>query len=375
MLPLFPPPLRDPAPPCDARACAYARVMACPARGRVGRGRAARARRCGKLANASPPPGRSGRLAGQRASGSNPPPVGVLARAKTPFSLERPAPRLPLAPRVAQKGNSVDHIRSDDIRKFMQFAFKSHPWHGVAPLTKEDNVFNAYIELVPTDTVKYEVDKVTGHLKVDRPQQYSSLCPALYGFLPRTYCGSRVGRICREATGRLGIEGDNDPLDICVLSEKLISHADILVNAIPIGGLRMIDHDQADDKIVAVLKGDLEYGNLRSIHDLPRGLTDRLRHYFLTYKQLPDPLGGSTGHGHGPRVELTHVYDRDEALAIIHASLQDYADRFGNPEESLIDFLMYLTRHARDHAESARRIEEATAHGGESSSPTSTSTP
>lgn len=231
----------------------------------------------------------------------------------------------------------MDSVRSDDIRKFLQYAFKSHPWHGVAPYTATPGVFNVYLELVPSDTVKYEIDKVSGHLKVDRPQKYSSLCPTLYGFVPRTYCGPRVGAICRAATGRADIDGDGDPLDICVLTEKPISHADILVSAIPIGGLRMIDKNQADDKIVAVLKGDLEYGGWRNIGDMPQGLLDRLRHYFLTYKQLPDSAD--------PTVEITGVFDRDEAVSVIQASLEDYAEKYGNPEETLIEFLAYLTEH------------------------------
>lgn len=244
----------------------------------------------------------------------------------------------------------MESIRSDDIRRFMQYAFKSHPWHGVAPLTDDTDVFNVYLEVVPNDSVKYEIDKVTGHLKVDRPQKYSSFCPTLYGFIPRTYCGERVAAICRDATKRGGIDGDGDPLDICVFSEKPISHADILVNAIPIGGLRMIDRNQADDKIVAVLKGDLEYGKWRSIYEMPAGILDRLRHYFLTYKQVPEAPSqqpGKPAEGPAQVVEITHVYDRAEALRIIHASLEDYAEKYGNPEESLIQFLAYLTERVR----------------------------
>ncbi|MBA3321706.1 MAG: inorganic diphosphatase, partial [Pyrinomonadaceae bacterium] len=67
--------------------------------------------------------------------------------------------------------------------------FQAHPWHGVAPGENAPAVVNAYIELVPTDTVKYELDKVSGHLRLDRPQRYSSLCPMPYGFIPQTYCG------------------------------------------------------------------------------------------------------------------------------------------------------------------------------------------
>mgnify|MGYP003694373673 CR=1 FL=1 len=120
-------------------------------------------------------------------------------------------------------------------------AFRAHPWHGVSMGKDAPRVVTTYIEIVPTDTVKYEMDKLTGILRMDRPQQYSNVCPSLYGFIPRTLCAERVGALCSERTGRPGIQGDGDPMDVCVLTEKEISHGDILVQAIPIGGLRMID--------------------------------------------------------------------------------------------------------------------------------------
>ena len=63
-------------------------------------------------------------------------------------------------------------------------------------------IVNAYIEIVPTDAVKYELDKASGHLRIDRPQRFSSLCPTLYGFIPQTFCGEQVGELCAERTGR-----------------------------------------------------------------------------------------------------------------------------------------------------------------------------
>ena len=132
-------------------------------------------------------------------------------------------------------------------------AFRAHPWHGVDLGLSAPSIVTAYIEIVPTDTVKYEIDKVTGLLKIDRPQRFSNVCPSLYGFLPRTLCADRVGAFCMEKTGRKGIVGDGDPMDICVLTEKVIGHGDLLVQAIPIGGLRMLDSNEADDKIERVL--------------------------------------------------------------------------------------------------------------------------
>jgi inorganic pyrophosphatase len=186
------------------------------------------------------------------------------------------------------------------------------------------SVVTAYIEIVPTDTIKYEVDKETGLLRLDRPQLYSNFCPSPYGFLPRTLCAERVGELCAERTGRAGIVGDGDPMDVCVLTEKEISHSDLLLTAIPIGGLRMIDGHEADDKILAVLKGDAVYGRLQDVGEMPDQLVDRIRHYFLTYKQAPDR--------DQREVEITHTYGRQEAHEVIRRSVQDYVLKFGEPE-------------------------------------------
>jgi inorganic pyrophosphatase len=209
---------------------------------------------------------------------------------------------------------------SDPIRQTLELLFKSHPWHGVPIGDDAPRVVTTYIEIVPTDTVKYEMDKQTGLLKVDRPQKYSNICPTPYGFLPRTLCSDRVGSFCAERTGRTGIVGDGDPMDVCVLTEKDISHGNILLQALPIGGLRMIDGNQADDKILAVLQGDALYGAWRDISDIPPLLADRLRHYFLTYKQSPDRDAKD--------VEIPGVYGREEAYAVIACSQRDYEERY-----------------------------------------------
>lgn len=208
---------------------------------------------------------------------------------------------------------------------------RAHPWHGVAIGPDAPAVVTCYIEIVPTDTVKYEVDKASGILKLDRPQLYSNFCPALYGFIPRTYCAENVARLCEARTGRTGIVGDGDPLDVCVLTEKPITHGDILVQARPIGGLRMIDGNEADDKIIAVLQGDAVYGALREISDCPPLLIDRLRHYFLTYKQSPDRPGPTTPH----LVEIAEIYSSADAFDVIRQSRVDYERSFGpSPSDS-----------------------------------------
>jgi inorganic pyrophosphatase len=216
---------------------------------------------------------------------------------------------------------------NDSLRSLMGHLFRAHPWHGVTVGDRAPEVVTAYIEIVPTDTVKYELDKATGILKVDRPQKYSNVCPALYGFIPQTYCAEMVGELCAERTGRTGIIGDGDPLDICILSEKEMPRGDILLQAIPIGGLRIIDGDQADDKIIAVMQGDAAYGVWKDINECPEALIERLTHYFLTYKDLP----GSVKR----KVELTHVYGREEAHEVIRRSRADYTNHFGGIEAAI----------------------------------------
>jgi inorganic pyrophosphatase len=206
--------------------------------------------------------------------------------------------------------------------------YKHHPWHGVHLGAEAPAVVTCYIEIVPTDTVKYELDKVTGHLKIDRPQKYSSLCPTLYGLLPQTFCGERVAQISRERTGNADIVGDGDPMDICVLSERSVTHGDILLRAIPIGGLRMIDRGQADDKIIAVLTDDPAYGAWSDIYQVPPSLLDRLRHYFLTYKDVPGESGRA--------VEIVEVYGSRAAHDMINRGRDDYRERYADLVE-LVD--------------------------------------
>ncbi len=199
--------------------------------------------------------------------------------------------------------------------------YRAHPWHGVSMGREAPDVVTMYVEIVPTDTVKYEVDKVSGILRVDRPQQYSNVCPALYGFVPQTFCDDEVAEFCMERTGRTGIVGDGDPLDICLITERPIQHGDILVKAVPVGGLRMIDGNEADDKILAVLLGDAVYGEVRDMDGLPRPLVGRLRHYFLTYKHGPDRQDRQP-------VEITHVFGRADAHEVIRRARRDYLSRF-----------------------------------------------
>ncbi len=187
---------------------------------------------------------------------------------------------------------------------------KAHPWHGISPGEKCPEEVMCFIEIVPGDTVKYEIDKQSGYLKIDRPQLYSNVVPFLYGFIPQTFCGDEVAKLASV------LHGDRDPLDIVVLCERPIPHGDILLKAIPVGGLRMIDKGEADDKIIAVLVGDAAYSYIKSIDDIPEMLMNRLKHYFKTYKLSPET-------GYTP-VEIAAEYDKSKAHEVINASRKDY---------------------------------------------------
>ncbi len=196
-----------------------------------------------------------------------------------------------------------------------------HPWHGISPGEKAPGIVDAFIEILPTDTVKYEVDKISGYIRLDRPQKFSNHCPALYGFIPRTYCGDKVAEFCMQKSLKKDLKGDGDPLDICVITSSHISQVNILMSVVPIGGFRMIDKNEADDKIIAVLKGDTIFGHMQDIHHCPSELIDKLRHYFLTYKVMPDE-------DTPPVVEITGVYNAEEARQVIRRALQDYEENF-----------------------------------------------
>jgi inorganic pyrophosphatase len=180
------------------------------------------------------------------------------------------------------------------------------------------HLVHAYIEITPFDLVKYEIDKVTGYLRVDRPQRTSSQPPALYGFVPRTYCGTRVGALCCGCAC-----GDGDPLDICVVSERPITKSEVILSTRVVGGIQMIDQGEADDKIVAVLENDSFWGEVRDISELPDVLVERLRHYFATYKLVP---------GKESQFSIERVYDCEYAFRVIEAAIADYDQEYGPHE-------------------------------------------
>jgi len=196
------------------------------------------------------------------------------------------------------------------------YRWRPHPWHGLEPGPEPPRRLNAYIEITPFDLVKYEVDKATGYLRVDRPQRTSSQPPALYGFVPRTYCGRRVGALSPCAT-----RGDGDPLDICVISERPVNRSEVILQAKVLGGIQMVDGGEADDKIIAVLANDNIWGSAETLADIPQVLIERLRHYFATYKLIP---------GKESDILAEHIYDVEHALSVVEAAMADYAEEYGS---------------------------------------------
>ena len=194
---------------------------------------------------------------------------------------------------------------------------KAHPWHGVPIGEGVPDEVTVFVEIVPSDTVKYEVDKDTGYLKIDRPQHYSNVVPANYGFIPQTYCGERIADLARAKSDIEIRGGDRDPLDILVLSEHHIPRGDIILKARPIGGFCLVDDNEADDKIIAVLKGDKVFEQYREISELPKGILERFEHYFLTYKTLP---------GEPNKCEIASSYGREDSFEVIRRAIEDYSD-------------------------------------------------
>jgi inorganic pyrophosphatase len=196
------------------------------------------------------------------------------------------------------------------------FRWRPHPWHGLETGPNPPQLVHAYIEITPFDLMKYEIDKTTGYLRVDRPQRSSSQPPALYGFIPRTYCDKRVAKLSISA-----LRGDGDPLDICVLSERPINRSEVILTARVVGGLDVNDGGEADDKIIAILQNDNVWGNARDITDLPDILIERLRHYFSTYKMIP---------GEESHLKVERTYGVEHAHQVVEAAVADYYEEYGS---------------------------------------------
>ena len=196
------------------------------------------------------------------------------------------------------------------------YYWRPHPWHGLETGPNPPEYVTAYIEITTFDSVKFEIDKITGYVRVDRPQRASSLPPTLYGFIPRTYCGRQVAELNPDTD-----KADGDPLDICVISERPINRGEILLTARVVGGIQLVDHGEADDKIIAVLANDLVYQDIQEAHDLPHVFVERLTHYFGTYKMVD---------GESDETYVREVYGRERAHQVVNAAINDYVTVYGN---------------------------------------------
>ena len=173
-------------------------------------------------------------------------------------------------------------------------------WHDIDPAVITPDKFSAVIEISKGSSCKYELDKHTGLIRLDRVLYTATHYPANYGFIPRTYAD------------------DGDPLDVLVLcSQPIVPLA--LIDVFPIGVMRMIDGGAIDDKIIAVPCSDPSYNNIESIDDLPPHIFDEIMHFFSVYKQLENK-----------QTAVKELFNCKEAKEIIADCIAAYNEKFGN---------------------------------------------
>jgi inorganic pyrophosphatase len=175
-----------------------------------------------------------------------------------------------------------------------------HPWHGVTPGPQAPRIVNAVIEIPKGSRAKYEIDKASGLLKLDRVIHSSFIYPVNYGFIPQTY------------------GDDKDPLDILVLSSVDVQPL-CLMEARVIGVMQMIDNGEGDDKIIAVATNDPAVNFINNIEEMPAHFFLELRHFFEEYKKLENKV-----------VKVEEFQDKATALKIIEAALDFYQVNFHN---------------------------------------------
>jgi inorganic pyrophosphatase len=170
-----------------------------------------------------------------------------------------------------------------------------HPWHDVEIGAKAPEIVRVVIEIPKGSKNKYELDKQSGLIRVDRVLYSSVVYPANYGFIPRTYCD------------------DKDPLDVLVLGQEPVVPLTIM-DAKPIGLIRMIDQGQRDDKVICVHANDPEYSHYDTLRQLPPHRMQEIRRFFEDYKALERK-----------KVQVEKSFERDEALDAICASIALYS--------------------------------------------------
>ena len=172
-------------------------------------------------------------------------------------------------------------------------------WHDIRPARMKVDDFMAVIEIEKGSKNKYEMDKETGALRLDRILYTSTHYPANYGFIPRTYAD------------------DNDPLDVLVLCSEAIRPLS-LVRVYPIGYFAMCDGAYMDEKILAVPFGDPVYNSYHDVTELPDHIAQEISHFFNVYKNLED----------GKDVVIDGVYGREEAIEVIRKCYDNYIEKF-----------------------------------------------
>lgn len=171
-------------------------------------------------------------------------------------------------------------------------------WHDISDNRIKENDFIAIIEISKGSKMKYELDKETGFLILDRVLHTSTHYPTSYGFIPRTYAE------------------DGDPLDVLVLCSEPISSL-AMVRCYPIGVISMIDNGSPDDKVIAIPFNDPSYNSFHDISDLPKHIFDEMTHFFSVYKQLE-----------GKTTAIDEVKDKDAAVGIIADCIARYKECF-----------------------------------------------
>lgn len=171
-------------------------------------------------------------------------------------------------------------------------------WHDFSPKKITKNDFYAVIEIPKNSKIKYELDKDTGFLLMDRILHTSTHYPANYGFIPRTYAE------------------DGDPLDVLVLCSETLSPLS-LVKCYPIGVISMIDNGAADDKIIAIPFNDPTYNSYTNIDQLPVHIFNEMSHFFSVYKALENK-----------ETAIDEIKDKDSAIKIIQSSIDRYIDNY-----------------------------------------------
>lgn len=176
----------------------------------------------------------------------------------------------------------------------------SHPWHGVPSGDNAPAIVNAVIEIPQGSRAKYEIDKASGLLRLDRVIYSSFYYPCNYGFIPQSY------------------GGDHDPLDILVITSQPVQ-ALCMMDAKVVGVMQMIDQGEADDKIIAVAANDPSVNHFNDIEELPKHFFNELRHFFEEYKKLEDKT-----------VRVDEFGNREFAYKIIREALDFYKESFRN---------------------------------------------